>query len=232
MEAKRTWLISSGAVAFIVAISLFFALIVTLLYTPPIVRPPAPAESVAVDLIVESFEANAPTRSDRAPSPVRADAGVRELFGEVNATYTPDKPGTEPVYAPAPMARIEIEGDIGHSSRLPPEALQLEQTRAPSSRSSTREAGASSAGESLQNRYLAEIHQRLSAAWHPGHGDLGKMAMIEMRISAQGVVRYKIVQIRGDEPYRRRLQAALDRIERLEPPPRSLVLNVNFIVKE
>ena len=236
MGGNRQWFFLSGALSVSLVAFAFFVLIVAMFYTPPVVRPVS-VESFAISLEIESFHAlshQEPTPVAQAGEPVK---GVRDLFGEINASVSDESMhrARRPLPSAPAMPRVMVDGQPGHTSRTPTPQLQLEQIAPLGGSPKEQSATAVSTDAPLQDHYLAEIHRRLSSAWHPGHGDLDKMAMIEMRISRQGVVSYRIVRIvRGDAPFEDRLVGALDRIraEGVPPPERPLVLNVNFIVKE
>ena len=235
----QSWFYLSGLLSVGLSGLVFFTLIAFIYFRAPIIQ------ALSSDEITVSLEVPMtlePETGEVEPVPVSqsgAPARAKDLFGEMNATLDLDALlDKKSQQAPAlPLnAKIQLPGEAGQASRIPKPALELQahtQVRTGSAQAA-KSATAVVAESSLQNRYLGEIHRRLSDAWHPGHTDLGKMAQIEMRIFAHGTVVYEIRAVSGDEPFVDRLRAALDRIvqEGFESPPEALKLDVRFEVKE
>ncbi|MGE4295109.1 MAG: hypothetical protein AB7E49_05355 [Campylobacterales bacterium] len=213
------WFYFSGALSLGLCALLFFTLIAFMHFQKPVIR------AIAVEEITVSLEMPVllePKVSQEEPAAVAQTGtplGVKDIFGEINATLSRDdllakKSRPAPQVALAP--KIELSGEVGQASRLPKKALELQahaqvQTAASAAAESSATAVVSEAA--LRDRYLSDVHKRLASAWHPGHSDLGKMAQIQLRIFARGGIEYEIQTVQGDQPFVDRLTAALEKIK-------------------
>ncbi|MDR3162334.1 MAG: TonB C-terminal domain-containing protein [Helicobacteraceae bacterium] len=182
----------------------------------------------AIDVLFElpaSPQANEPLVDEEVNIPPPMAKKIRELWGESNATV--EKVAEE-------IRKEEINRPLSESLRV---VSRLDQPKPVlQAFKAVNTAGGAQGGkpDNIESRYYSEVVKRLHAAWQASHSDLGKMAVIKMRIERGGQVSYTIVRYSGDQPFIDRLEGALERIKAtgLEPPSRLLVLDVNFKVEE
>ncbi|MDR0746720.1 MAG: TonB C-terminal domain-containing protein [Helicobacteraceae bacterium] len=227
-EEHQVWYYASAVISFALSSFSFFSLLAYILYQAPVIR--TSLSDSAIDVLFElpaSPQANEPPVDEEVNIPPPPPAKkIRDLWGESNATA--EKVAEE-------IRKEDINRPLGESlrvdSRLDRSKPELQAFKAINTAGGAVQDGKA---DSIESRYYSEVIKRLHDAWQASHSDLGKMAVIKMRIERGGQVSYTIVKYSGDQPFIDRLESALERIKAtgLEPPSRLLVLDVNFKVEE
>lgn len=87
----------------------------------------------------------------------------------------------------------------------------------------------------INDQYLSKLNKMLHTLWgNPRPTDSGKIAIVKFKISRNGSVDYRLVRSSGDQIFDDRLRSLLDQVKAkgVDKPPKSLELDLKFIVKE
>lgn len=226
--------IFSGALSFAFSFLLFFAFLSFIILKENLIRLDYKKSSeIAINLEIPEF-AYDPQKDESSQHQKYGASSVADLFGKVETTQIDKVLENRRVEESKPTFESKTIGDSVYRLRTN-ETTQQALNIPNISTSTTSDKNENSASDQqLEDLYLSKIYKLLSDGWHPGIGDLGKIAIIRFTIGRDGSVDYRLISSSGDQLFQDRLRTLLERIKAngVDKPDRRLVLELKFVVKE
>ncbi|MDR2904885.1 MAG: TonB C-terminal domain-containing protein [Helicobacteraceae bacterium] len=245
-ERADRWFYASGVISLCFTSVFFFGLIAYMTYRAPVIRVGEFEETevnsdwlaqqlkykqvmqVSIDLIAP--QADKP--KEAAPPQPSEKKTIKDLFSETNVTTN-----LEDLLLPASVEeKVAKVNDTPETRKEPDDQPELTQFTTISTVQYAKGDTTLSEISGEINAYYLEVRKRLRASFMPIETDLGKIAIVEVRIAPNGAFEYKFKSESGDPTYKDRVEAAVLEAQKigLPPPPKGkqLKIEVNFKVEE